>query len=135
MFDYYGVCCTVNEEGRVGYLGVSAWEVGRSSRRRVGRSALPAGLAREGGELEVRRGASPYVWLVVFVLLLVLGTMLLDPGVAAAQSPDVTEAGGRDLGLRDWLDHLPLALGSMLLVVIVDALVVIKIVRDRRGSR
>lgn len=125
----------MNDQGRVGYLGVSAREMGCPRRRRVGRSALPTELAREGGKLAARRGASPYVWLVAFVLLLVLGTMLLEPGVAAAQSPDVSEAGGRDLGIRDWLDHLPLALGSMLLVMIVDALVVFKIVRDRRGSR
>jgi len=134
MFDYKGGC-TVNDEGRVGYLGVSAWEIGRPRHRRVSRYALPAEVAREGGELVARRGASPHVWLIAFAVLLVLGTMLLDPGVAAAQSPDITEAGGRDLGLRDWLDHLPLALGSMLLVIIVDALVVFKIVRDRRGSR
>jgi hypothetical protein len=134
MFDYKGGCA-VNDEYRAGYHGEFAGKTGRPERRRFGRSALPAESAGEGGELVACRGASPYVWLVAFVLLLVFSTTLLDLGVAAAQSPDVLEAGGRDLGIRDWLDHLLLALGAALLVVVVDALVVFKIVRDRRGSR
>lgn len=125
----------MNNEYRAGYHGEFAGKTGRPERRRFGESALPAEPAEEGGELAARLGASRYVWLVAFVLLLVLSTTLLDPGVAAAQSPDVLEAGGRDLGIRDWLDHLLLALGAALLVVVVDALVVFKIVRDRWGRR
>jgi hypothetical protein len=134
MFDYKGGCA-VNDEYRVGCHRVFAGETGRPERRRFGRSALPAVAAGESGELATRRGASSYVWLVAFILLLILSTTLLDPGVATAQNPDISEAGGRDLGIRDWLDHLPLALGAALLVVVVDALVVFKIVRDRRGSK
>lgn len=125
----------MKDEYRVGYHGVFAGGTERPERRRFGRSTLPAVAVGESGELATRRGASSYVWLVAFVLLLILSTTLLDPGVATAQNPDISEAGGRDLGIRDWLDHLPLALGAALLVVVVDALVVFKIVRDRRGSK
>jgi cytochrome bd-type quinol oxidase subunit 2 len=93
------------------------------------------GLVEKDGETEMHARVFIDIKRIAFVLLvlvLLVGTMLVDPGVAVAQNTEITEASGRDLGIRDWLDHLPLALGSALLVVVVDALFIVKIIRDRR---
>jgi hypothetical protein len=146
----------VTDGSWMGYGKALAGETERRERRGFGRpptwwvpfaprfarttlhATVPAEPTGENGELAARRGASHRVRLVVLVLLLLVGAMLLDPSVAAAQelSPDTdSEMVGRDLGLRDWLDHLPLALGATLLVVAVDAIAVVRIVRKQRRSQ
>ena len=99
---------------------------------------MTAEPTREYGKLAARGGASYRVRLVVLILLLLVGALLLDPSVAAAQelSPDTnSEMVGRFLTVRDWLNHLPLALGVTLLVVAIDAFVVVKFVLPKRRSQ
>lgn len=42
---------------------------------------------------------------------------------------------GRRVERADWEDHLPLAIGMALVVIAVDAVFVMKIMRDRRAER
>lgn len=144
----------MNDEYRVGYHGVFAGEAKRMEDGKFGRSALPAVSVRESGELAVRRGASREVRLVAFVLLsfvLLVGMVLFDQRAAsAAQDPAVAvsaasfqekygcpeeerpfEAGG-SLCVSDWIDYLPLAMVSVLIVVIVDTFALFIILRRRR---
>jgi hypothetical protein len=58
----------------------------------------------------------------------------LDPHAAIAQqrTPDILEEGGRKIEPIDWAYHLPLALGVALLVLVVDAIVIIRAILRRR---
>lgn len=82
-----------------------------------------------------------FVAFVLLALVLLVGAMLLEPSVALAQgsevqrSPELLQGGGRELGVRDWISHLPLALGVVLVVVAVDAFVIFKFVRGRQESQ
>lgn len=100
-------------------------------RETLARAQTSAGSMGNGGS-RVYRGTFSYALSVAFVFLLLVGITLLDPGAAAAQdlSDTTSKAGGRDLGLRDWLDHLPLVLGAALVVVAVDAIVIVKVIRN-----
>lgn len=62
---------------------------------------------------------------VFFLLIAAAGVMLLDARAAFAQS------GGRQIEMIDWVYHVPLAIGCILFVVIVDAIVIIKFVKRR----
>ena len=80
------------------------------------------------------RRPSSYLVYVALVLALLVGANLLGAGTAFAQvqqSPDLMHEGGRQVEQIDWLRHLPLALGCALVVVIVDAVVVLKLLRQR----
>ncbi len=89
---------------------------------------------RGDGEPRTSRGVFSYALPVVFVFLLFVSVMVLDPHAAVAQqTQDLMEEGGRDIGAIDWLYHLPLALGVVLLVVTVDVIVIIQVLRGRRG--
>ena len=86
---------------------------------------------RENHTMYRRVFSYPLLGALVFVLL--VGITLLDPSMAAAQrTPDLMGGVGRDLSRTDWLEHLPLALGLLLVVVAVDAAVFVKIVRERQ---
>ena len=105
------------------------------------------------------RGALSYALLVVCVFLLLVGITLSDQRAADAQSSAVappplalaqqgmqggpvdeppqdrpSEAGG-SLTVRDWLNHLPVALVSALVVVAADAAVIAWIIRGRRAHQ
>ena len=90
----------------------------------------------EDGGSQTYRGTFSYALLVTLVSLLLVGIMLLDPPAALAQqTQDLMEEGGRDIGVVDWLYRLPLALGAALLVIVVDAVVIVQILRGRWGRQ
>ncbi len=97
---------------------------------------------REGeGDGKMCHGAFSYartVALVLLLLVLFVGVTFLDPHVASAaqeRTPDLLEEGGRKLETTDWLWHLPLALGAALVVIVVDAIVILRILLGRRRRR
>jgi hypothetical protein len=74
--------------------------------------------------------------LTLFALLFV--SVLFEARPAVAQESSVValaQTGGREVGLRDWINHLPLALGAAFLVITVDAFVIIRFVRGRKERR
>ena len=86
------------------------------------------------GEPRTSRGVFSYALPVAFVFLLFVSVMVLDLHAAVAQqTQDLMEEGGRDIGVLDWLYRLPLALGVVVLVVTVDTVVIIQVLRGRRG--
>ena len=97
------------------------------------RSDPPRRVRRNGSSRALPVVAS---FLPLVVLLVVVS--VLDPRAAAAQSSTLgisllaQEAGGRELALSDWVNHVPLALGAALLVIAVDAFVIIRFIRSRR---
>ena len=95
------------------------------------------GLTGKDGMAGMHRRAFAYAMPVVCLLLLLVlfaGLALLDPHAAVAQeqSPDIVEGSGREIGPTDWLYHLPLALGAAMVVIVVDAIVILKIILGRR---
>lgn len=53
-------------------------------------------------------------------------------GVRVGEGQPPAQQTGRPLGRADWLDRLPLALACIAVVVVVDAVVVVRILRKRR---
>jgi len=73
------------------------------------------------------------------LLLFVVGTAFSTGRAAAGQTLAGLAAppaqGGRDLSRADWIAHIPLAGGAALLVIVVDAVFITKIMRDRRKAK
>jgi hypothetical protein len=113
-------------------------------------------LAGENGSSRRDRGIFFYALLSVFVFLMLVGAMLSNQRAAVAAQSSVAanpalvlqqgmvggpaekqrppEEGG-SLTVRDWLDHLPVALVAVVVVVGVDAASIIWILRNRQRSR
>ncbi len=93
-------------------------------------------LLREYGRSRRHRGAFSYALPITLVFLLLIGIALfldLHTAIAQQRTPDILEGGGRKIEPIDWVYHLPLALGAALLVLVVDAIVIIRgILRRRR---
>lgn len=97
-----------------------------------GRLALPLALALLvgtlfGASLAYGQGAPPPGSPVVSPVASPVGSP-----VAGASPVTAQQAAGRDLSRFDWLEHLPIALGAVLLVVVVDAIVISKVLQARR---
>ena len=111
--------------------------------RRAAILAVKPTMAHAGGlRSQTHRGVFTYiVTTIAFVLLLLVGITLLDPSAASAQnlafqqSPELMKEPGRQIGVVDWIYHLPVALAVVLLVVAVDAVVIFRSVRSRRGRQ
>lgn len=76
----------------------------------------------------------------LLLLILAACAVAVTPRAAAKQPPTLAQVPhgppaqqtGRPLGRADWLDRLPLALACIAVVVVVDAVVVVRIVQKRR---
>ncbi len=60
---------------------------------------------------------------ILLLVAAVMCAMLADSRMALAQS------GGRQIEVIDWVYHVPLAIGCVLFVVVVDAVVIYKFVK------